>query len=208
MPAGKNAGAHEPGPVGPRLLGPRDRLLGSARTLTYEQGVGVGTDSILRDADVARASLYQHFGSKDGLIAEVLRGAARDDLDAVRGAMNSTSGGPEDRILAVFDALQSRVEDPAFRGCRYAAAEMALIGSADHPAHLETKGYVEALEQLFIDELEQASHPDPRGASDQLVILVEGVLAAAMLRPGVPHSARAKHLAAAIVSGAVSSHGS
>jgi AcrR family transcriptional regulator len=35
-------------------------------------------DTILKEADVARRSLYQHFGGKDGLIAEMLRTTASD----------------------------------------------------------------------------------------------------------------------------------
>src|SRR5260370_38714534 len=56
--------------------GPRERLLSSARELTYRNGVGVGVDAILEDAGVARRSLYQHFGGKDGLIAQTLRPTA------------------------------------------------------------------------------------------------------------------------------------
>ncbi|MFD0351393.1 TetR/AcrR family transcriptional regulator [Kitasatospora aburaviensis] len=59
--------------------GPRERLLEAAQQLTYSQGVGVGVDALLKAADVARRSLYEHFGGKDGLIAEVLRRSAEAD---------------------------------------------------------------------------------------------------------------------------------
>src|SRR5829696_4678714 len=42
--------------------GPRERLLDAGREVTYAHGVGVGVDTILDAAGVARRSLYQHFG--------------------------------------------------------------------------------------------------------------------------------------------------
>ncbi|MFD0889640.1 TetR/AcrR family transcriptional regulator, partial [Streptosporangium algeriense] len=48
--------------------GPRERLLEAAGELTYRQGVGVGVDALLKAANVARRSLYEHFGGKDGLV--------------------------------------------------------------------------------------------------------------------------------------------
>ncbi|MFD8637974.1 TetR/AcrR family transcriptional regulator [Streptomyces sp. NPDC059656] len=59
--------------------GPRERLLLAAQELTYTQGVGVGVDALLKAAGVARRSLYEHFGGKDGLIAEVLRRSTAED---------------------------------------------------------------------------------------------------------------------------------
>ncbi|PZO98753.1 MAG: TetR/AcrR family transcriptional regulator, partial [Corynebacterium urealyticum] len=49
--------------------GPRQRLLASATNLFTTEGIRViGIDRILRDADVAKASLYSLFGSKDNLV--------------------------------------------------------------------------------------------------------------------------------------------
>ena len=53
-------------------LGPRERLLAAAEQLTYAEGLHVGVDALLRDANVARRSLYEHFGGKDGLYTALL----------------------------------------------------------------------------------------------------------------------------------------
>lgn len=53
---------------------PRQRLLASATTLFTTEGIRViGIDRILREADVAKASLYSLFGSKDALVAAYLQ---------------------------------------------------------------------------------------------------------------------------------------
>src|SRR4051812_32785581 len=52
---------------------PRERLLAAADDLFYGEGVcSVGVDRILREADVARASLYSSYGSKQELVKAYL----------------------------------------------------------------------------------------------------------------------------------------
>lgn len=52
---------------------PRERLLAAADELFYAEGIcTVGVDRILKQADVARASLYTTYGSKDELVRAYL----------------------------------------------------------------------------------------------------------------------------------------
>ncbi|MFB1051884.1 TetR/AcrR family transcriptional regulator [Paraliobacillus sp. JSM ZJ581] len=52
----------------------RDMLLKVAEQLFYEHGFrGVGLKQIIREANVATMTLYNHFSSKDKLVEEVLR---------------------------------------------------------------------------------------------------------------------------------------
>jgi AcrR family transcriptional regulator len=172
--------------------GPRERLLVAARELTYRHGVHVGVDAILEAAGVARRSLYQHFGGKDGLIVEVLR----SDLSAARfrAVMDAAGTDPRDRLLAVFDELEAVTQQPGFRGCRYTAAELALA-DPQHPAHREIRGYKEELRALFAAELAAAGNPAPERAADQYLVLVDGVLAHAVTRPDAHPALAAKALA-------------
>ncbi|MEU8264397.1 TetR family transcriptional regulator [Micromonospora sp. NPDC048999] len=167
--------------------GPRERLLTAARDLTYREGVHVGVDAILKEADVARRSLYQHFGGKDGLVAEALRTSGVPER--YREAMRRAGDNPRDRILAVFDELEAVTTRPTFRGCRYTSAELALPDPT-HPAHAEVRAYKEGLHRLLVDELVRYGHPDPAGAADQLLVLIDGVLVHALTRPDA-HPARA-----------------
>ncbi|MFJ8745583.1 TetR/AcrR family transcriptional regulator [Embleya sp. NPDC127516] len=175
--------------------GPRERLLEAARDLTYREGVHVGVDAILRQADVARRSLYQHFGGKDGLIAEVLRLAA--DKGRYRAVMDAAGDDPHARILAVFDELERITTDPAFNGCRYTSADMALT-NRDHPAHAEIRRYKDGLHALFTHELTHFGHPEPELGATQLLVLVDGVLAHAVTRPDA-HPALAARKTAELV---------
>ncbi|WP_242454444.1 TetR/AcrR family transcriptional regulator [Bailinhaonella thermotolerans] len=179
--------------------GPRERLLDAARELTYAEGVHVGVDAILKRADVARRSLYQHFGGKDGLITEVLRGSGV--LERYRRAMDDAGDDPRVRVLAVFDELDRITAAPGFRGCRHTSAELAIADPA-HPVHAEARAFKDDLHALFAAELDRLGHPDPRFGADQILVLVDGVFAHAVTRPDARPARAARALAETVLSAA------
>ncbi len=162
--------------------GPRERLLAAAQELSYRQGVNVGVDALLTAANVARRSLYEHFGGKDGLIAEVLRRASVEDLDRYRSAIAEAGDDPRERLLAVFDMLDRIVSAPDFRGCRYLGADLALADPA-HPAHAVTREYRDGLRRLLAREVERLGPARPAHVTDQIMLLIEGTLATGAARP-------------------------
>ncbi|GAA2275464.1 TetR/AcrR family transcriptional regulator [Nonomuraea roseoviolacea subsp. roseoviolacea] len=174
--------------------GPRERLLDAARRLTYAQGVGVGVDALLKAANVARRSLYEHFGGKDGLIVEVLRLTTAEDEEWYRRTMRAAGDDPRARLLAVFDGLAEAIDAPDFRGCRYLAADLA-VADPDHPCHAVTREYRERVHRLLEEELRRLGHPRPEHAATQLLLLVDGALAAGATRPGVDPAGCARELA-------------
>ncbi|MEV6394767.1 TetR/AcrR family transcriptional regulator [Streptomyces sp. NPDC051907] len=178
--------------------GPRERLLEAGQELTYRHGVGVGVDTLLKSANVARRSLYEHFGGKDGLIAEVLRRSAAEDEAGYEQTMREAGDDPRERLLAVFDKLATVIAQPDFRGCRYLAADLALA-DPDHPGHAVTRRYREGVSRLLAGELVRLGHPQPAHAADQLLLLIDGVMAAGATRPDTSPAASARELAEQIL---------
>jgi AcrR family transcriptional regulator len=177
---------------------PRERLLVAAKDLTYSQGVNVGVDAILKEANVARRSLYEHFGGKDGLIAEVLRLTTAEDEELYRQTMQAAGDDPRARLLSIFDMLAKVIEDPDFRGCRYLAMDLALT-DPDHPAHAITREYREHMHELLEDELTKLGHKQPASAAEQLSILIDGTLAAGATRPKSDPALLARQMAEQII---------
>jgi AcrR family transcriptional regulator len=182
----------------PTASRPRERLLAAARELTYARGVGVGVDAILKEAKVARRSLYEHFGGKDGLIAEMLRLTTAEDETLYRRTMEAAGEDPRARLLAIFDMLGDVIDDPSFRGCRYLSADLALT-DPNHPAHDITRRYREHLHELFEAELVRLGNPQPASAADQLLLLNDGALAAGATRPNADPARLARQLAEQLI---------
>jgi AcrR family transcriptional regulator len=157
-----------------RSPGPRERLLAAGQQLFYSRGTSVGVDALLKEADVARRSLYEHFGGKDGLVAAVLNRAAEDDIEWYENALTKADD-PRSRLLGLFDQLDALVSEPTFRGCRYFAADLSL-SDPDHPAHAETETFRRRLRALLVRELEAMGNPHPQRTAEQLHLLIEGTL--------------------------------
>ncbi len=177
--------------------GPRERLLAAAQDLFYARGASVGVDALLKEANVARRSLYEHFGDKDGLVAAVLRRATEEDVawyeDALAGGTE-----PRARLLGLFDRLDELVSDPAFRGCRYLATDLAFA-DPKHPAHQETAAYRRRIRALLVRELKELGHARPKQAAEQLHLLIEGTLVMGATHEGQHPAHAARDLAAIIL---------
>jgi AcrR family transcriptional regulator len=178
--------------------GPRERLLEAGQQLFYSRGASVGVDALLKEANVARRSLYEHFGGKDGLVAAVLRRAADEDVawyeDALAGATE-----PRARLLGLFDRLDELVSNADFRGCRYFATDLSFA-DPQHPAHAETDAYRRRLRGLLLREVEALGHAHPQRAAEQLHLLIEGSLVMGATQDD-RHPARSARDLAAIVLG-------
>lgn len=177
--------------------GPRERLLDAGQRLFYERGASVGIEAVLTEANVARRSLYEHFGGKDGLIEAVLARAAEQDLAWYEAALASSTD-PRERLLGVFDHLHELVSDPQFRGCRYFATDLALA-DPDHPAHATADTFRARLRSLLLRELHAMRHPRPEEAADRLHLLIEGTLVMGATQGARRPALAARELAAAVL---------
>src|SRR5205809_5467419 len=100
----------------------RERLLAAANELFYNEGVHtVGIDRVIEQAGVAKASLYNTFGSKEALVEAYLDGR-RERITGRITRHLAAYDEPRDRILAVFEALHETANNPSYRGCPFALA--------------------------------------------------------------------------------------
>jgi AcrR family transcriptional regulator len=100
----------------------RSRIVTAARELIGEGGyVAAQVAAVADRAGVAVGTVYRHFPSKSDLFAEVFREASQHEVDAMRAAMEETSGPAGERVAAGVEAFARR----ALRGKRLAWALLA-----------------------------------------------------------------------------------
>ena len=107
---------------GERRARTRQALLDAAAVLFAERGVeGASVDAIAERADRTSGALYDHFGSKDGLLYALLEGWV-DDIAAVTGAELSTATTLDERMAILW----RNVVDPVAGDGRWIALEHEL----------------------------------------------------------------------------------
>ena len=156
----------------------RERLLAAADDVFFRRGIrATGVDEVLRTANVSAASLYSHFGSKDGLVAEALR-VRLAEWQAVWDECAVNAGSDLDRLLAVFDALAAfRARQPAARWCAFLATATELPDAGD-----EISAVLAADTALLTERLRHFAKPlaGNRAAelADDVVLAYNGALTA------------------------------
>src|ERR1700749_4354437 len=100
---------------GTESLSARERLLAAAEELFYEEGFNtVGIERVIERAGVAKASLYDCFGSKDELIRAYLL-ARKEAREARIEAGLERFQTPRARLLGMFDLLGEVTLQPNYR---------------------------------------------------------------------------------------------
>lgn len=168
---------------------PRERLLAAAADLFYQEGIrSVGIGRLLERAGVAKASLYDTFGSKDELVAAYLR----DRHDTMRERFERAVArrrAPRAKLLAPFDVQAEFSADSTYRGCAFANAT-----AESHPASVDTAAsdYRQWIRKTFADLAAEAGAADPSMLAIQLHALWDGVAQSLQMDhdPAVVHAAR------------------
>jgi hypothetical protein len=98
------------------------RILETADRLFYLQGIrAVGVDTIAAETGISKRTLYNHFPSKDALIAAYL------ERRFTRAPPSDKP--PVEQILGTFDRLERGFASKGFRGCPFVNA-VAELGAA------------------------------------------------------------------------------
>lgn len=156
----------------------RERLLDAADVLFFRHGLNrTGVDAVLSEARVSTATLYAQFGGKDGLIAAYLTRRLERWQRLWEQSIDAALT-PEERLLAIFDALaQYRTGDASQRGCAFLATATELPHAADAVRDIlaaETRQLCARLRGLAAET--NASDPDALAA--QVRLAYDGALSA------------------------------
>jgi AcrR family transcriptional regulator len=175
----------------------RERLLAAADELFYNEGVQtVGIDRIIEHAGVAKASLYNIFGSKEELVHAYLESRQASTSERITRTLTRFRT-PRDRLLGVFDAQGELFTDPEFNGCAFVSASAeATHGSSIEQAADEYRAWVRT---LFTDLAKEAGFADPDAVARQLHLLYDGASLSARMDRDPTSATTARAAAAAIL---------
>ncbi|MEJ7635861.1 TetR family transcriptional regulator [Aeromicrobium sp.] len=160
----------------PRMTPTAIRILETAEGLFYAHGLrAVGVERIADEAGTTKKTIYDRFGSKDGLITAYLR--QRCDRWHSHATSYVEEHEPEPsraRVLAVLDALDSWMAVNR-RGCGFVNAYAELAGTGHNGLSIIAEEKIWTRD-YYIGLLTELGVPDPGPRGRELALVHEGAI--------------------------------
>ncbi|KOT54165.1 MULTISPECIES: TetR/AcrR family transcriptional regulator [Streptomyces] len=179
MASGDAAGARAAVPAARPSATARERILETAYELFSRRGIrAVGVDEVIARSQVAKATLYRNFPSKDELVLEFLRcREQRWTLGYVAAGARQRGATPEEQLLAVFDVFDEWFRRPDFDACTF--INVLLEMGRDHPLGRASIAHLENIRAFVRSLAEEAGLRDTDGFARSWHILMKGSIISA-----------------------------
>lgn len=181
--------------------GARARVLEAAYELFSRHGIhSVGIDRIVAEADVAKATLYHHFPSKEALVIAFLNlREARWSHGWLQVEVERRAAAPQERVLVVFDALDDWFHRADYEGCSFINTLLEINDRAS-AVYQATVQHLAVIRELLVGYAEQAGASHPEEVGYQLQLLFMGSIVSAS-RGDTEAARRARPLAESLLAG-------
>jgi AcrR family transcriptional regulator len=182
----------------------REHLLDTAWELFCRNGYrAVGIDTVLAEAGVAKMTLYNHFSSKEDLIAAAMEKKAGELAASLEAVIEEAGRDPRRRLLAVFDWLEAWFQSPDFAGCAYVKALGEYRGADDKPRQAAI-AFKQALGERIQTLCAEAGLTRPAAVARQFMMLIDGATIHADMQGRVSCAQEARAVAKLLIESASS----
>ena len=158
--------------------GVKERIIATASDLFYFNGYNqTGINQIIAEANVAKASMYQHFRSKEDIAVAYLEARHAKWMEnlAVFVADKSTS---KEKILGSFDYLDKWLREVNFRGCGFQniITDIPKDQTKINTQVLLHKNEVGKWIKNILEEDNQYSGEKSKVLAEQILVVIEGAI--------------------------------
>ena len=160
----------------PRMTPTAVRILDTAEVLFYEHGLrAIGVERIADEAETTKKTIYDRFGSKDGLITAYLGQRCARWQAFVAAFIDEHQPQPgEARVLAVLDALDTWMTGSS-RGCGFVNAYAELAGTG-HAALRIIEDEKRWTRDHYVRLLTEIGIPDAERRGREVAMVHEGAI--------------------------------
>lgn len=161
-----------------KKLGVKERIIEAASRLFYFNGYNqTGINQIIEEANVAKASMYQHFRSKEDIAVAYLiarHSMWMGQLNECVSVQNTSKG----KVIGCFDFLAKWLTEVNFRGCGWQNIITDL--PEDHQKIRQQailhKNDVRIWIQNLLKREDQYDNDEAEELGDEVLILLEGAI--------------------------------
>ncbi|MEM7673230.1 MAG: TetR/AcrR family transcriptional regulator [Verrucomicrobiota bacterium] len=152
----------------------RKQILETANRLFEAQGFnGTGVDQISQESGVTKRTLYKQFGSKEGLIKEVLVDHHARMFADIRSRILTIDGSARDRLMACFEYYFDWFRSSRFCGCIFIKTLNELGGCSTELGCI-AQNAKDTMRAFIARIAEEGGFSDPQRLAVELQLLLEG----------------------------------
>lgn len=160
------------------------RIFDVAADLFYRESIrSVGVETIVKQADVSKISLYRSFDSKDELIVAYLDRRNSEYWDVIDRLLAKKRDEPRARLRALIDYVARRSTSRGYRGCPF-INYTAEFPEASHPGHRIVEKNKQEMRRRLLAFANAIATPNSRQLADTLFLLIEGAYASSQTLGG------------------------
>jgi AcrR family transcriptional regulator len=153
---------------------PRERIMEVADRLFYSEGVrATGTEKIMALAEVAKATFYRHFESKDALVFAYLENRDRALWDYL------SHPSPAKDLHEALSKFERYANQPQVIGCPFLRIASEFPDTA-HPFHRRAIEHQDRIAD-YLSNLLKPLAIDKRAAAAAILSVIDGALSTRML---------------------------
>ncbi|PRX14071.1 TetR family transcriptional regulator [Nonlabens ulvanivorans] len=157
----------------------KQHIIETASQLFYRNGYNLtGINEIISTSGVAKATLYNHFKSKEDICVAYLQHKNNSFIKQIEAFCLSKELG-KSRVLALFEFLELFFEDQDFNGC-WCIKTVAEIPRDNEiiltEIQTQKRDFIRFIEQLIIDNIEDINVQESFMMAKQVYLLYEAAV--------------------------------
>lgn len=157
----------------------REHIIKTASNLFYQKGYNAtGINEIIKEANIAKATLYNHFRSKDDICLAYLRHRNDSFITEISSYCEGQKKG-SNQVLAIYDFLMTFYNDPEFNGC-WCVKTVAEVPKSNEKIRLEIKrqkdGLLQFIQKLIDHNTDHKDEKERKVLARQAYLLYEGAV--------------------------------
>ena len=180
----------------------RQTIIETASDLFYQNGYSLtGINEIIKEAGIAKATLYSDFRSKDDICIAYLRYKNETFLEMIQTYVAKKPKGKE-QLLAIFDFLKQFFNGDEFNGC-WCLNTVSAIPQDNESVRSEIQNqksdFIKLIEQLVANNIQNKTKAENRKVARKIYVLYEGAIAESHLHQAAWPITSAKEVCALIL---------
>ncbi|WP_298904101.1 TetR/AcrR family transcriptional regulator [uncultured Psychroserpens sp.] len=166
----------------------KDHIIQTASHLFYQNGYNLtGINEIIKEAGIAKATLYNHFKSKEAICVAYLQHKNSLFIEEIKVFVDARPSG-KNRILALFDYLEAFFNSKEFNGC-WCINTISEIPKEN--VHIrdeilkQKQVLMRYISELINNNLDTSSEEQSNGMAKQVYLLYEGAVSESYLQNNI-----------------------